>query len=186
MNAVARTLVTIAVVAALVAALAQARQPTHPAQAAPSASHETVQVDIVSESLPNLSVTVGDRVRWTNLDDDIHTSTSGQNGAFTVIDGVSWRSGILNNGDSFSFTFNKVGSFAYTCEVHPFTMNATVRVKPPPTPAPPTPTPSPRQPPGQRPPHYRRGPRNRRPRHFRSSSWSPRSRSHPRPAKVAA
>ena len=33
MNAVARTLVTIAVVAALVAALAQSRQPTQPAQA---------------------------------------------------------------------------------------------------------------------------------------------------------
>ena len=80
---------------------------------------------------------------WTNLDNDVHTVTSGQNGQFTVFDGVSWSSGILNNGDSFSYTFKKVGSFDYTCEVHPFTMNATVSVKPVPTPAPPTPTPLP-------------------------------------------
>ena len=136
----ARTLVTIAVVAALAVALAQARQPAQPAQAAPSASPGTVQVNIVSESLPSLSVTFGDRVTWTNLDDDVHTSTSGQDGVPTSFDGVGWNSGILDNGDSYSYTFNKVGSFPYTCLVHPFTMNATVNVKPPP---PPTPTPLP-------------------------------------------
>ena len=136
-----RILVTIAVVAALAAALSQARQPTQPAQAAPSASPGTKTSEITDESLRNISVIVGDRVTWINLDNDVHTVTSGQNGVFTTFDGVGWSSGILSNGDSFSYTFKKVGSFDYTCEVHPFTMNATVSVKPPPTPAPPTPTP---------------------------------------------
>ena len=131
-----RILVTIAVVAALAAALAQARQPTQPAQAAPSASPGTKTSEITDESLRNISVIVGDRVTWINLDNDVHTVTSGQNGVFTTFDGVGWSSGILNNGDSFSYTFKKVGSFDYTCEVHPFTMNATVKVKPPPTPFP--------------------------------------------------
>ena len=138
-----RTLVTIAVVIALAAALALARQPTQPAQAAPSAAPGTKTSEITDESLRNISVIVGDRVTWTNLDNDVHTVTSGQNGVFTTFDGVGWSSGILNNGDSFSYTFKKVGSFDYACEVHPFTMNATVSVKPVPTPAPPTPTPLP-------------------------------------------
>lgn len=137
-----RILVTIAVVVAIVAAVAQSRDPAPLAQAAPG----TTSVEIVSESLPGLSVVVGEKVTWTNLDDDIHTSTSGQNGVLESFDGVGWNSVLMNNGDSFSYTFNKVGSFPYTCQVHPFTMNATVNVKPPPPPTPtplPTPTPKP-------------------------------------------
>jgi plastocyanin len=61
------------------------------------------------------SVTIhpGDTVRWT-WSADHHSSTSGTPG---VPNGL-WDSGILNQGATFTHTFNTVGSFPYYCTPH--------------------------------------------------------------------
>lgn len=68
-----------------------------------------------------LTVTVGTTVTWTNQDTVPHTTTSDTAGI--------WDSGILNKAGSFSFTFTKMGTFAYHCNVHP-NMHGTITVTP--------------------------------------------------------
>src|SRR5690348_2948191 len=90
------------------------------------------------------SVTIhpGDTVQgtWSSTG---HSSTSGTPGHPTGL----WDSTVLNEGDTFSHTFNTVGSFPYYCTPHGalFGMTGTVTVaSASPTPAPtPTPTPAP-------------------------------------------
>jgi plastocyanin len=89
------------------------------------------------------SVTIhpGDTVRWT-WGASFHSSTSGVPGA---PDGM-WDSGILNQGDTFSHTFNNTGNFPYYCIPHGgccgmVGMVSVVNTTPSPTP---TPTPTPR------------------------------------------
>ena len=68
----------------------------------------------------SLTIKVGTTIKWTNQDTAPHTVTA---------DDKSWGSGDLNKGDSFSYTFNQAGSYAYHCGVHP-NMKATVTVVP--------------------------------------------------------
>ena len=89
-----------------------------------AAAGATVQSDIRQFTLPILTVDVGTTVTWTNRDSAPHTATSGTGGLF---DGVSWDSPILGQGDSYSHTFTEVGTFSYTCRVHP-SMSGTVTV----------------------------------------------------------
>jgi predicted lipoprotein with Yx(FWY)xxD motif/plastocyanin len=67
-----------------------------------------------------LKVHKGTTVKWTNNDGASHTVTS-DNGAF--------ESSTLQQGSSFSFTFNDTGTFAYHCKFHSG-MTATVIVVP--------------------------------------------------------
>ena len=83
-----------------------------------------LQSAIVNAILADLTISVGTTVTWTEEDITGHTTTSGSRGLF---DGIGWDSGTLKQGDSFSYTFTEVGTFPYTCEIHP-TMNATVTV----------------------------------------------------------
>jgi plastocyanin len=87
------------------------------------------------------SVTIhrGDTVQWT-WSSTGHSTTSGNPG---VPNGL-WDSGLLNQGATFSHTFNTAGSFPYYCSAHwQFGMTGTVTVvNPTPTPTP-TPTPAP-------------------------------------------
>jgi plastocyanin len=57
-----------------------------------------------------LTVPVGTRVTWTNQGEDAHT---------VVSDSGLFRSGGLDTGESFSFTFDKAGTYHFTCSVHP-------------------------------------------------------------------
>lgn len=57
----------------------------------------------------NVTIAVGDTVRWTNTDDEQHTTTS---------DTGVWNSGPLNSGQSFAFTFNAPGTYGYFCAFH--------------------------------------------------------------------
>ncbi len=60
---------------------------------------------------PNpLLVPVGRTVRWTNVGDLTHTSTS--------IEG-DWNSGFIGSGGTYSFVMNTPGTFDYFCELHP-------------------------------------------------------------------
>jgi plastocyanin len=57
----------------------------------------------------SLSVSVGTAITFRNEDGDAHTFTA-DSGAFD--------SGVLNGGQSFSFTFATTGTFAYHCNIH--------------------------------------------------------------------
>jgi len=66
-----------------------------------------------------ITVSVGSTVTWKNLDGEPHTVVSAD-GAF--------RSAALDQNDSFTFKFNKPGTYKYVCSIHP-KMMATVTVK---------------------------------------------------------
>ena len=68
----------------------------------------------------NVTVKAGDKVTWTNKDSVGHDVT-GDNFK-------SGDSGGLQNGDTFSHTFDKKGKFDYVCTVHPG-MTGSVTVK---------------------------------------------------------
>jgi plastocyanin len=61
-------------------------------------------------SPPAITVPVGTTVTWTNDDVEQHTATANDK---------SFDSDALNNGKSYSFTFSKAGTFAYSCLIHP-------------------------------------------------------------------
>ncbi|MBW3666042.1 MAG: cupredoxin domain-containing protein [Actinobacteria bacterium] len=67
-----------------------------------------------------ITVDAGTTVTWTNQDSIAHTTTSEE----TV-----WDSGNLQDGDTFSFTFDEPGTYAYFCEIHPDRMRATITVE---------------------------------------------------------
>jgi plastocyanin len=79
------------------------------------------QVVIKSTAFDPATVTikVGESVTWTNQDPINHT---------VVADNGEFKSGELANGDTFSFTFDKAGTYAYHCSIHP-SMKATVVVE---------------------------------------------------------
>jgi len=66
----------------------------------------------------SITVRVGDTVTWTNAGPSAHTATA-QDGSFNT--------GVLQKGASASHTFTRAGTFAYTCQIHPF-MHGTVVV----------------------------------------------------------
>ena len=72
-----------------------------------------------------IDVTVGTTVEWENLDNTIHTVTSGDptGGADEVFD-----SDVIAAGDKYEFTFTDVGSQDYYCTFHPW-MVGTVNVE---------------------------------------------------------
>ena len=79
-----------------------------------------IRIDITGFSFPaNTGVAKGDTVMWTNKMRAHHTVTSDKDGEFD--------SGQLGPNQSFSYTFNEAGAFAYHCENHP-DMTGTVTV----------------------------------------------------------
>lgn len=81
---------------------------------------ETTAVSIQGFAFSPATLTVprGTTVVWTNADNAPHTATS-ENGPFD--------SPVLNQGGTFSFTFNSSGMFQYHCDIHP-SMRGTVVV----------------------------------------------------------
>lgn len=61
----------------------------------------------------DITITVGDTVRWTNLGGS-HTATSGSS---CTPDG-KWDSGVLSAGQSYTTTFNSAGTYPYFCLPH--------------------------------------------------------------------
>ena len=58
----------------------------------------------------NVKVRAGERVTWTNKDDEPHTVVS-DTGAF--------RSSALDTNENFSFKFDKPGTYHFVCSIHP-------------------------------------------------------------------
>ena len=73
---------------------------------------------------PEITVPVGRTVTWLNDDSGFHTVTSGY---YDTSDGM-FDSGHIDPERTFSYTFEKVGSFHYFCNLHPW-MEGRVTVK---------------------------------------------------------
>ncbi|WP_171161920.1 cupredoxin family copper-binding protein [Streptomyces sp. I05A-00742] len=67
---------------------------------------------------PELTIGAGETVTWTNNDSTPHTVTA---------DDGTFDSGPLNQGQTFSRTFNQRGQFTYHCSFHP-SMTGTITV----------------------------------------------------------
>jgi amicyanin len=76
----------------------------------PMRAATTHQVEIVdfAFSPTTLTITAGDTVTWTNSDAVVHTAT-----------GSGFDSGLLDQGESYSFTFSAAGTYDYVCTPHP-------------------------------------------------------------------
>ena len=57
-----------------------------------------------------LTISTGSTVTWTNLDDEPHTVTS---------DAGLFKSGAMDTNESFSFRFDRAGTYRFTCSIHP-------------------------------------------------------------------
>ena len=62
----------------------------------------------------NVTISTGDTVRWTWIDDEPHTVTSGANGTFDNL----FDSGLQTSGFIFTYTFTSPGTFEYFCRPH--------------------------------------------------------------------
>lgn len=71
-----------------------------------------VTIDNYAFSPGALAVPLGTTVTWTNRDHDVHTVTADDTAP-------TFKSAGLDTGDSFSFTFNKAGTYSYHCSLHP-------------------------------------------------------------------
>jgi plastocyanin len=104
----------IAASAALFAAVAFASEPKGGGPA-----EGTVLIKDFSFSPAELVVSRGTRVTWKNMDGEPHTIASTA-GAF--------RSGALDEEDTFSFQFDQPGTYRYVCTIHPH-MSGTITVR---------------------------------------------------------
>lgn len=66
-----------------------------------------------------IAIKVGAKVTWTNQDNVAHT---------VVAKDGSFKSGSLNQGETFSFTFNTPGSYTYFCSIHPNMLGSVIVV----------------------------------------------------------
>jgi plastocyanin len=85
-----------------------------PALAIPIALHaaadQQVTIDNFAFTPQNLSVTAGTAVTWKNRDDIPHS---------IVIGSISVHSHPLDTDQTFSYTFDKAGTYQYMCGLHP-------------------------------------------------------------------
>ena len=65
----------------------------------------------------SITVKTGSSVTWKNLDGEPHTVTS--------VDGL-FRSGAIDQNESFTFKFVKPGTYKYLCSIHPKMMAAVI------------------------------------------------------------
>lgn len=100
--------------AALSSAAARAQPPAAPAAAvSPAAQAEAPGVVIARDFMfapVTLTITAGSTVTWKNTDDEPHT---------VVSDAGLFRSSALDTNESFSFRFDKPGTYRYACSIHP-------------------------------------------------------------------
>ncbi len=88
--------------------------------AAVAAAGAAVTIVDFAYSPAEVTIPVGGTVTWTNDDPTAHTAT-GQNGA-------DFKSGTLDQGETFDRTFDEAGTYEYRCEFHA-NMNGTVVVE---------------------------------------------------------
>jgi plastocyanin len=96
--------------------------PTSPSTSGAGAAVATKSVTIKNFAFRPASITVkvGSTVTWTNGDQVSHDVTSQRSGR-------PLRSGTMNKGRTYKYTFTKTGRYAYLCTIHP-SMTGTVVV----------------------------------------------------------
>jgi plastocyanin len=70
----------------------------------------TISIRDFSFSPTATTVAAGTTVRWKNLDGEPHTVRGVE---------TDFRSGALDQNDSFAFKFDKPGTYRYVCSIHP-------------------------------------------------------------------
>ncbi|MBI4284485.1 MAG: cupredoxin family copper-binding protein [Chloroflexi bacterium] len=75
----------------------------------PSPGPVEVQIARFAFSPAEISIKLGTRVTWSNLDATPHTITASDK---------SFESGRMEKNDSFSYTFNSKGTYEYVCAYH--------------------------------------------------------------------
>lgn len=113
----------------------EVKMETKPVETKPAAPVESSEPKTVSVTIPSgtaspgcetsnacytpasLTISVGDTVKWDNIDTAAHTVTGG-----SPADGPSgvFDSSLVMGKASFSHTFDKAGSYDYFCMVHPW------------------------------------------------------------------
>lgn len=87
-----------------------AASPMATASEQPAAAVAEVKIDNFSFIPQTITVSVGTTVTWTNRDDIPHTVVS--------TEGV-FKSKVRDTDETFSYTFDKAGTYPYFCSVHP-------------------------------------------------------------------
>jgi len=93
----------------LLLALASHSWAQNAAPAAGSAAGVVIARDFMFAPL-TVTIPAGTTLTWTNRDDEPHT---------VVSDTGLFRSGALDTNESFSFKFEKPGTYHYACSIHP-------------------------------------------------------------------
>jgi plastocyanin len=89
------------------------------AEVAEAAEKTQIEVKDFMFEPTTLTVSAGAQVMWVNKDDEPHT---------VVSDTGMFRSGAMDTNESFSFKFEKPGTYHFTCSIHP-RMVGTIIVK---------------------------------------------------------
>jgi plastocyanin len=105
--------------------------PVSSATAAGATSGSAVSIAGFAYSPQSLTVSPGTTVTWTNNDGTPHTVTSTDGPSTSAATTGAFDSGSLAQGQTFSFTFDKAGTFYYDCTLHAAqaSMHGTVIVK---------------------------------------------------------
>jgi plastocyanin len=114
-HALAATLCAVALLGLASGGASRAAEPS----AASNAADSTIAIRNFMFEPMSLVVAAGTKVTWKNFDGEPHTIHS--------IDDA-FRSGALDQNDTFSFKFDKPGTYRYACSIHP-QMVATIVVK---------------------------------------------------------
>jgi plastocyanin len=77
--------------------------------AAPTNPTQVAIKDFMFKPVP-LTIKAGSTVTWANMDDEPHS---------VVSDTGLFRSGAVDTNETFSFKFDKPGTYHYTCAIHP-------------------------------------------------------------------
>lgn len=110
---------------------ARGEQSTSPPPPATPVGPVEVSIQDFAFQPRQVTVRVGQSVRWTNRDRVEHTVTSGN--PFAAGSGQEFNSGLIAPGRAFTRTFDRPGTFEYFCIPHQFMSSmrgATVTVQP--------------------------------------------------------
>ncbi|HEX2330883.1 MAG TPA: cupredoxin family copper-binding protein [Candidatus Angelobacter sp.] len=119
MKLVAFTIVVIAALTVAIFAAPGVEPASSPVEPASSPTVTEVKIDNFSFNPPTLKVKAGTTVQWTNRDDLPHN---------VVAEEKAFRSKAMDTDEQFSFTFDKPGTYAYFCGLHP-KMKGTITVE---------------------------------------------------------
>lgn len=88
---------------------------TEAASATPASGEVSVDIADFAFSPDPLDIAVGTKVTWTNKDSFAHTATATGDTSAT---GAAFDSKNLESGKSYSYVFEKAGTFSYRCAIH--------------------------------------------------------------------